>query len=165
MKTFYEIKTSNDIALLCSLASKIWHEYWKILLSDEQIAYMLAKFQSPEAVKEQIKHENYIYKLIKDDEEIIGYFGVCEKQQYLFLSKLYIVKEHRGKGIGKLAFKEIQKIARNKGLKSIRLTVNKYNTNSIKAYEKWGFDIVDSCVVDIGKNFVMDDYIMEFKSI
>ena len=45
---------------------------------------------------------------------------------------------------------------------SIQLTVNKNNTNTIKAYEKWGFKTIDSAVTDIGSGFVMDDYIMEY---
>jgi RimJ/RimL family protein N-acetyltransferase len=45
--------------------------------------------------------------------------------------------------------------------KSIDLTVNKYNTNSIKAYEKMGFEKIDSVVMDIGNGYVMDDYVMK----
>lgn len=51
------------------------------------------------------------------------------------------------------------------GLESIYLTVNKNNTNTISAYIKLGFEIVDSIITDIGSNFVMDDYIMEKKPI
>ena len=54
------------------------------------------------------------------------------------------------------------KSAMQKSYKSIQLTVNKYNTNTISAYKKWGFEIIDSVVTDIGEGFVMDDYIMEW---
>lgn len=162
MKTLYEIKTNEDIVLLCNLASTIWQDYWKIILSQEQITYMLEKFQSPKAVKKQIEDEDYIYRIMKNNGENVGYFGVCKKDEHLFLSKLYIAKECRGKGFGRFAFLEIRKIAEDIGAKFIRLTVNKHNSNSIKAYEKWGFNVVDSCITDIGNNFVMDDYIMEF---
>lgn len=91
--------------------------------------------------------------------DVVGYFGISDKQDYLFLSKLYIKKEFRHKGIGAKAFEKIKQIANGK---KIRLTVNKYNTNTIKAYEKWGFKTVDAVVTDIGNGFVMDDYIMEY---
>ena len=74
------------------------------------------------------------------------------------MSKLYIKKEYRHKGIGTKAFEKIKELANNK---PIRLTVNKQNINSIKAYEKWGFKTIDAVVTDIGSGFVMDDYIME----
>lgn len=54
-------------------------------------------------------------------------------------------------------------IARQYNKKAIKLTVNKYNTNTIKIYEKWGFKTVEAVVTDIGNNFVMDDYIMKYE--
>ena len=148
----------NEINELAELASEILHEYWPCILTDEQIDYMVEKFQSKKAIKEQIKNENYTYYFIKVDNEIAGYVGVSDKKDYLFLSKLYIRKEFRHQGLGRLAFNEIK----NLGFKKIRLTVNKYNKNTINAYLKYGFKTIDSVVSDIGCGFVMDDYIMEY---
>ena len=148
----------NEINELAELASEIWHEYWPCILTAEQIDYMVEKFQSKKAIKEQIKNENYTYYFIKVDNEIAGQVGVSDKKDYLFLSKLYIRKEFRHQGFGRLAFNEIK----NLGFKKIRLTVNKYNKNTINAYLKYGFKTIDSVVSDIGCGFVMDDYIMEY---
>ena len=148
----------NEINELAELASEIWHEYWPCILTAEQIDYMVEKFQSKKAIKEQIKNENYTFYFIKVDNEIAGYVGVSDKKDYLFLSKLYIRKEFRHQGLGRLAFNEIK----NLGFKKIRLTVNKYNKNTINAYLKYGFKTIDSVVSDIGCGFVMDDYIMEY---
>ena len=148
----------NGINELAELASEIWHEYWPCILTAEQIDYMVEKFQSKKAIKEQIKNENYTYYFIKVDNEIAGYVGVSDKKDYLFLSKLYIRKEFRHQGLGRLAFNEIK----NLWYKKIRLTVNKYNKNTINAYLKYGFKTIDSVVSDIGCGFVMDDYIMEY---
>ena len=148
----------NEINELTELASEIWHEYWPCILTAEQIDYMVEKFQSKKAIKEQIKNENYTYYFIKVDNEIAGYVGVSDKKDYLFLSKLYIRKEFRHQGLGRLAFNEIK----NLGFKKIRLTVNKYNKNTINAYLKYGFKTIDSVLSDIGCGFVMDDYIMEY---
>lgn len=150
---------AENIKELASLASSIWHEYWTCILSPEQIDYMVENFQSEHAIKNQIENENYTYYFIVSDGEKAGYFGISDKKEYLFLSKLYIKKEYRNKGLGTKAFKKIKQLANNT---PIRLTVNKYNTNTIKAYEKWGFKTVDSVVTDIGSGFVMDDFIMEY---
>ncbi len=149
----------SDIKLLANLASEIWHEYWTCILSNEQIDYMVEKFQSEKAIKEQIENENYTYYFLTLDDKIIGYTGVSDKGEYLFLSKLYIKKEFRHKGYGKLAFEEIK----NLGFDRIILTVNKNNKNTIKVYLKYGFETIDEDVTDIGNGFVMDDYIMEYK--
>lgn len=152
-----EFKKVNDIKELASLASSIWHEYWTCILTPEQIDYMVKNFQSEKAIKNQIENENYTYYFIIKDGAKAGYFGISDKKEYLFLSKLYIKKEYRHQGLGKKAFEKIKELANDK---PIRLTVNKYNTNTINAYKKWGFEIIDAVVTDIGSGFVMDDYIM-----
>lgn len=156
--TFEKVENIKELA---SLASSIWHEYWTCILSAEQIDYMVENFQSEKAIANQIKNENYSYYFILQNNEKAGYFGISYKKNYLFLSKLYIKKEFRDKGIGTKAFKKIKELADGK---PIRLTVNKHNTNSITAYKKWGFKTVDAVVTDIGSGFVMDDYIMEAKT-
>lgn len=160
---YIEIRTDEEIEKLAALASEIWHSYWPKILSPAQIDYMVAKFQSFKAIKEQLEDENYIYKIMEENGVYIGYFGLCPKEDYMFLSKIYIKEEYRGQKKGKEAFEKIITIAKENNKKSIRLTVNKYNTNTIKAYEKWGFSIINAVVTDIGDNFVMDDYIMEYK--
>ena len=119
---------------------------------------MVDKFQSENAIINQIENENYTYYFLKVDGNVAGYTGVSNRGDYLFLSKLYIKKEFRHKGYGKKAFEEIKKL----GFNRIQLTVNKYNKNTIDAYLKYGFKIINKAVTDIGNGFVMDDYIMEF---
>lgn len=161
MINFIEIKKDN-IKPLAELADRIWHEYWGIILSPEQIDYMVKNFQSEEAIKKQYENEKYTYYFINKDGENIGYFGISEKGNYLFLSKLYISKDFRTQGIGRQAFEKIKEIAKEKHYKEIQLTVNKYNKNTIIAYDKWGFKNIDAVVTDIGSGFVMDDYIMSY---
>lgn len=152
-----EVK-ENDIKTLAELTNEIWHEYWPCILSAEQIDYMVEKFQSENAIINQMKNENYKYYFINYENKNVGYVGVSPHSDYLFLSKLYIKKDFRHKGIGKVVFEKIKDF----GFDKIQLTVNKYNKNTIDAYLKYGFKIIDSIVSDIGNGFVMDDYIMEY---
>lgn len=151
-----------NIDKLIILSSMIWHEYWKDYLSDEQIEYMIEKFQSREAIENQIANENYTYYYIYYNRDMVGYFGIANKEDYLFLSKFYLRKDTRHKGIGTRTFEFIKECARFQKYKKIILTVNKGNEKSINAYNKWGFKTIDSVVTDIGNGFVMDDYIMEY---
>lgn len=160
---FIQIKTDEQLLELSTLASEIWHEYWTVILSPEQIDYMVEKFQSFGAMKKQIEEDRYIYYVLEDNGSLIGYFGISIKEDYLFLSKLYIKKDFRGLGCGKSAFNKIKQIAMQYSKKSIKLTVNKHNFNTIKTYEKWGFKTIDAVVSDIGSGFVMDDFIMEYR--
>lgn len=162
MITFEKVTTDKQIETLALLASEIWHNYWTIILSIEQIDYMVEKFQSKNAIYNQIQNEKYTYYFIRQNGIDIGYFGISEKENYLFLSKLYIKKDYRNKGIGQQAFEKIKTITKEKNYSNIILTVNKYNENTITAYQKWGFKTINSVVTDIGNGFVMDDYIMKY---
>ena len=163
MIEFQEIENEQSpVNELANLASEIWHEYWTRILSLKQIDYMVDKFQSGRAIKEQMQNENYVYFYILFECEKAGYIGMSKKDSYLFLSKLYIKNIFRHKGIGTKSFDFIKEYAKGNNYKKIRLTVNKYNKNTIDAYNKWGFKTIDSVVTDIGNGFVMDDYIMEY---
>ena len=133
MLTFQKVE-NNQIKELAGLASAIWHEYWTCLLSHRQIDYMVENFQSEKAIKNQIENEGYTYYFIIKNGEKAGYFGISDKNDYLFLSKLYLKKEFRHNGLGTKTFEKIKQIANGK---SVRLTVNKQNINSINAYKKW----------------------------
>ena len=156
---------ARDIKELANLASEIWHEYWTEILSLEQIDYMVENFQSEQAIKNQIDNYNYTYFYIIKDSVKAGYIGLSKKKDYLFLSKLYIKEEYRHQGLGTMSFGFIKNYAESLNYTRIILTVNKNNKNTINAYNKWGFETINSVVTDIGKGFVMDDYIMEYKLI
>lgn len=160
MIKFIEVK---NVEKLACLAAEIWHEYWVEILSFEQINYMVNKFQSKKAIERQLKEEHYIYFFIEFDGKNIGYIGMSRKKDHLFLSKLYIKKGYRHQGIGSKAFEFIKTFAKENNYNRITLTVNKYNTNTIKTYKKWNFHEISSVVTDIGQGFVMDDYIMEYR--
>ena len=158
-----KIETDEQIKELCVLDKEIWNEYSICFISQEQIDYMLEKFQSEAVVKDQIKFQKYQYYFLEEDGENIGYFAVQRQKDNLFLSKIYIKKGFRGKGYGRKAFvNAIIPIAQELELPAITLTVNKYNFASIMAYEKLGFDRIVSKEFDIGNGYVMDDYIYQY---
>ena len=157
---FIKATCEYDLSLIEFLASKIWREHYSSIIGDEQVSYMLDKFQSLAAMQKQEK-EGFEYYSIKIDGDLIGYCAFLPETEALFLSKIYVLSEKRGQGLGKKAMEFITEQALQRGLTSIRLTVNKYNTNSIEAYLKMGFVKTRAVVFDIGEGFIMDDYEME----
>lgn len=158
--SFLEIRNDDDLQVLSDLASEIWHEYFPGIISDLQVDYMVEKFQSYDSIRKQIT-EGYEYFFVKEYGFILGYIGIHCEPEKLYLSKLYLKREYRGKGIfhAMLAFCEEE--ARNRGLHALYLTVNRENKPTIAVYRKKGFQIVDEKKADIGKGFFMDDYVME----
>jgi RimJ/RimL family protein N-acetyltransferase len=155
-----KISDENQIEIIEDLANEIWSEYFTAIIGKAQVDYMLEKFQSKKAIYEQIKN-GYLYFLINSNSESIGYIGVLLKEHELFLSKLYIKLSERNRGYGRSAIMFLEKLAIGKGLDKISLTVNRYNSDTIQAYKKFGFENTGTVVQDIGNGFVMDDYKME----
>jgi ribosomal protein S18 acetylase RimI-like enzyme len=158
--TFLEISTEDQIKLVELLAREIWTEHYTPIIGSGQVEYMLDKFQSRQAIAEQIR-TGVLYFLMQDDGQYIGYLAVQTRGDELFLSKIYVASSHRGEGHGRKAIGFIESLARTKGLRKIVLTVNKNNRKSIAAYERTGFKRTKELVQDIGNGFVMDDYQME----
>lgn len=158
------IKTAgdDDIKAVADLASIIWHEHFVTILSNEQIDYMVEKFQSFPAIKDQIIN-GYEYYQLRLDGALVGYTGVHEEDGSLFLSKLYVRKECRGHGVSSKAFEYLKEICGKRGLKRIWLTCNKYNEHTLKVYDHFGFENIESKETDIGNGFIMDDYILEYR--
>jgi GNAT superfamily N-acetyltransferase len=77
------------------------------------------------------------------------------------LSKLYVRKSVRGKGVGKLILDFVERKCSSEGLDTLWLTVNRYNHGPISWYQQCGFVTVDEVKKDIGGGYFMDDYIME----
>ncbi len=162
MITEYECaNTKAQIRRLATLASTIWNEHFPRIIGQEQVDYMLGRFQSEVAITEQIHKEGYRYYLIPCDEKSVGYFAIRPDSDALFLSKIYILRDYRGRGLARASFEFIEEQCRLMALPRIRLTVNRGNTKTIDIYRKIGFSIVRTQVVDIGGGFVMDDYVME----
>ena len=160
MIEFINANTDEKIKELAELASEIWNEHYIKILSQEQIDYMLEKFQSENALKSQIQ-KGYEYYLISSDDQTAGFVGFCPEKDFLFLSKIYLKCDMRGNGLGRAGIEFVEKYAAQNGFSKIRLTVNKYNMTSIFVYNNLGFDKIDDVVTDIGNGFVMDDFVME----
>ncbi|WP_440876381.1 GNAT family N-acetyltransferase [Thalassotalea sp. PLHSN55] len=159
---FQPAVSNQDINSVVSLAQQIWPEHYTAIIGQQQVDYMLAHFHSTEIIAQQIHDENYRYFVIQHQGNSVGYFAVQVRAKALFLSKLYLLASMRGKGLGRQALAFIVKLGNELALTEITLTVNKYNHGSIAAYEKFGFIKTGEICVDIGQNYVMDDYEMAY---
>ena len=157
-----EIKTAvnkSDFKIISQLAIVIWEEHYIKIIGSAQVSYMLNKYQTVSSIENQVV-KGYQYYLAFEDNTPVGYLSFIKKEDTLFLSKIYVLSSERGKGIGKFMVEFLQRKAIDLNLKSISLTVNKQNTDAIKAYKKMNFINTESLVTAIGGGFVMDDFKM-----
>ena len=162
-ETFETLKVDNDrqIQEVAELAELIWHEHFTPIIGEAQVAYMLDKFQSEHALSDMLQNQNYRYFFFEANGKKIGYIGIQPRENILFLSKIYLLKEHRGKGYARIGINFLTQLCQKEGYEKIQLTCNRHNLNSVAAYQKMGFVSVYEQDADIGNGFVMNDYVME----
>ncbi|MCP1726787.1 ribosomal protein S18 acetylase RimI-like enzyme [Natronospira proteinivora] len=156
-----KVSGEDDIAEVAALARKIWTAHYTPIIGKAQVDYMLERFQSEQAIAQQIR-DGQEYYLLRDEGEV-GYLGLVpdSAQKTLMISKIYVDGEQRGKGYGWHMLDFVESLCRERGLESIWLTVNKHNQDSIYWYQNRGFNKTGALVQDIGGGFVMDDYRLE----
>ena len=162
--TFEPVETEDQKTVLAQAADEIWHEYWPALIGEAQTDYMVDQFQSRAAIDRDMAEHDYEYWLLRDDDgKLVGYTGghVEPETNRFFISKIYLYKEERGKHYATATIAFYDELCRERGLRAMYLTVNKHNDLGIRAYTAKGFETIECVETDIGRGFIMDDYIME----
>ena len=171
--SFVPVRSEVDQQQLALIAGEIWRGYWPAIIGEEQTEYMIDRFQSFEAIKHHMAHEDYEYWLLvatetdggTEKKSIVGFTGGRSENRpnRFFISKVYLYPEARGHGYARRVMEFYEDLCFVRGHDAMYLTVNKYNELGIRAYEGTGFETIDSVETDIGEGYIMDDYIMELR--
>lgn len=154
--------TEADVPAIAKLADFIWRAHYPSIITMEQIDYMLAKMYSLETLREEIRARGIRYERLLADGEFAGFasYGPTEQAEVFKLHKLYLHPQFHRRGFGSLLLQHCEREFRQLGATRLMLTVNKRNSKAIAAYQRNGFAVTESVVVDIGGGFFMDDYVM-----
>ena len=152
------VASPDQIAAVAALARETWTQHYVPIIGAAQVEYMLAKFQSAEAIARQIAAEGYEYYLAPG----AGYLALVPDpaKKSLLLSKIYVKASARGTGLGRALAEFAERRCCELGCNELWLTVNRNNAGSIAFYERLGFRKTQTLVTDIGGGFVMDDWRM-----
>ena len=110
MTNFSIATTKTQFADIAELADMIWREHYIPIIGLEQVDYMMKNYQSAEAMYAQFI-DGYHYFMIYYNDQFVGYISIKKEAESLFLSKIYISKEYRGKKIGTSAMNFIEEKA------------------------------------------------------
>jgi N-acetylglutamate synthase-like GNAT family acetyltransferase len=148
--------TLEDIPTIQEIAEEAWRPTYGPILTEEQTLYMIPMMYASEVLIPQIG----LFSVLEVDGVAIGYCAF-EKQTDTEgkLHKLYLRPSLKQKGAGTFIIDQISQQARNLGLQSIYLNVNKLNS-AVDFYLKKGFIKESEMILDIGNGYVMDDYVM-----
>ena len=152
----------DDLKIVKEIAYKTWPLCYADILSSEQMNYMLDKFYNLEYLTQNIEN-GHVFLLAKEDNINLGFASYetnykAEKKTHLHKNNK--LPEAQGKGIGKLLLNQVEYLAKENHSTALSLNVNKFN-KAQDFYKKNGFNVIDDVVIEIGHNYIMDDYIME----
>ena len=129
----------------------IWLDTYSFL-PIEQVELLLNKYFSLDGIKHYLSN-GYEYYSINGN----GLLVVCERDDCIYIDKLYVYPQSRGKGLASLVFKQLIE-ERKKGL---MLNVNKNNLVAVNCYLKNGFKVVKEEIIPLGNGLINYDYVMK----
>ena len=154
--------TSSDFPIIQEIAYLTWPDTFGAILSKEQISYMLEMMYSTDSLTEQTSKKGHQFLIVKDETKHLGYASYELNYKGLSKTKIHILPEAQGKGVGKLLMNSITDIARENQDRILSLNVNRDNT-AFDFYKNIGFEKVGEENIDIGDGFLMEDFIMDKK--
>ena len=163
LKNTQIVRTAEaNLPAVSELAGVIWCACYPVIITNEQIDYMLARMYSLDVLRDEIRSQGIRYDQLLVDGKLAGFasYGPASQPSVMKLHKLYLLPELHGRGLGSYLLQRCEQEVRAAGARRLMLSVNKRNTKAIAAYQRNGFVIAESVVTDIGGGFVMDDYVM-----
>jgi ribosomal protein S18 acetylase RimI-like enzyme len=156
-----EALQAAEVDAVCRLARRTWQATYPGIISQQQIDAMLADRYTPAAILAQLGDPGHHWLIARDRDTIAGFAHARLDGETCKLDKLYVDPAHQRRGIGRALVDAIRAFARQQGAGRLWLQVNRNNQQAVRAYQSYGFDIIEARVFDIGAGFVMDDYVME----
>lgn len=153
--------TPQDVDAVAALARVVWQATYPPLIPQAQIDAMLADRYAAGRIRAQLDDPNHAWRVARQGASLTGFAHAMRDGADSKLDKLYVHPDHQRQGIGATLLRAVCDWARAHGARRLRLQVNRGNARAIRAYEKYGFCIIDSRVFAIGGGFVMDDHVME----
>lgn len=155
--------TPPDVPAISALAREIWQATYPGIITQEQIDFMLEQRYGHERLYDDLEDaDKWLDQAFVDGRRIGFAFSERHKGEFK-LDKLYIHPDAQRQGVGGQLIGYVAARARRLGYPCVILAVNKRNEKAIASYRKYGFEVRETVVDDIGRGFVMDDYIMEKK--
>ncbi len=151
----------EDLRQVRELALQIFPITYEEIVVPEQIDYMMELFYTPENLLQQFE-SGQVFLIIYAEDKASGYasYTPLNQQGEFKLNKIYVDTRLQGKGLGRVLINDVIYRVRNAGGKSLQLNVNRFN-KAVGFYKSMGFVLKKEELLDIGRGYFMDDYVME----
>jgi len=151
-----------DIPLIQELTDKIWRPTYQHILTPEQIDYMIDLMYSSASLSRQMDELHHHFILLYEGAKAIGFaaYSTTDIAGIYKLHKIYLDGSYQGRGVGKFLINAVIDRVKAQQAHILELDVNRHN-KARYFYEKQGFIVVKEKDTDIGKGYLMNDYVMQ----
>ncbi len=149
-----------DRDLLITLGIQTFRETFdEVNTEDDMLAYLNKSF-SVQQLEKELSEEDSTFFLVFDNEQAVGYARMRtshnhenpEDEHTIEIERLYVLKSHLGKQVGKVLMETCLAFAAAKKHASIWLGVWEHNHRALRFYEKWNFKKFSSHVFMLGND-------------
>ncbi len=160
---FYKINPKNqkDLIDLFNIA-KITKKPFLESLFPKEITNYLFYFFDENFYKNKIEFDEFSYYLISEDSKTIGFFGIKNFNDILFISDIFITKENHNKGIGKKVVDFIKNKAKELNLKILQTSIYQNDKNSEFFFKKLNFKKISTQARYLGSDIYLLENVFEF---
>jgi len=156
-----KVKHSNKTHVeFCSKFSNLFlKEYYLNILENDIISEQF-KFNDVEIISRDIKDKSRIFYLIQDknEDKQAGYISFYKNQDILYISQIFILKNHRGKCLLKDIIEEIKDIALKSSFKTIGISILENKKKIQEIFKGQGFIKKENSAKYIGDNiYIYED--------
>ena len=154
--------TSTDVDAIADLARVVWQDAYPGIITQAQIDYMLEERYNRLRLLDELGMTGIWWDKATVDDDLAAFAStlLTSNPEEMKLDKLYVDPGRQRLGLGGRLIASVAGRALALGCSSLILAVNKRNERAMAAYRKHGFVVREAVRVDIGNDFIMDDFIM-----
>lgn len=157
----------SDVEALVAIGRDTFDETFRSMNTRETIEAYLAEAFTPERLRAELRREGSEFYFLLLDDVPAAYLKVnrapgqsdLNDPESLEIERIYVRKEHKGKGYGKILMAFALERAAELGMRSAWLGVWERNEEAIAFYRKGGFEVVGEHHFRMGEE-LQTDYIM-----
>lgn len=96
---------------------------------------------SKDAIKSLLKEDNIIFRVLLNDNDVIGYYSFAHIVDEGHINNIAVKKEYQSKGFGTMLMNDMIDIAKQKNIVALTLEVEEGNDKAINLYKKFDFKV------------------------
>ena len=140
--------TPADVSVLSAMAKQTFYDTFASTCTETDMQEFLYEGFNEEQLAKEINNENDLYFFAEADGLPVGYarfmedyssFPFMKQWKAMELKRIYVLKEHHGKGIAQKLMDFIIEFSQQAGYKVIWLGVWENNIRAQRFYKKYGF--------------------------